>query len=87
MDLATGLTMLTKGAHQMPNYMYKFGMSGKVIMLTFAIFWIIMLLNCLQRNFKVNTDKIAWILVLVFLPGIGALIYLFAILFMFKKKK
>lgn len=47
------------------------------------IFWILMLVDCIKRKFKEETEKIIWILVLVFTGVIGALIYYFVV----KKKK
>ena len=87
MDLITGLGVFAKGAHQMPGLVGGMGWGFKIVMLAFGIFWIIMLINCLQRKFEVPTDKIAWILVLVFLPVLGAFIYLFSLYFGVKGKK
>ncbi len=87
MDFTTGLGVGTKGLNHMPDLVSKFGMSGKLIMLAFAVFWIVMLVNCLQRKFKVGTDKIAWIILLVFVPVIGAFVYLFWLYFVLKGKK
>jgi hypothetical protein len=87
MDLATGLTFMAKGAHQMPEFVSRFSMTGKVVMIVLGLFWVIMLLHCLRRKFKVDIDKLAWVLLLLFMPGIGAFLYLFAVLFMFKKRK
>ena len=87
MDLITGLGVFSKGVHHMPGLIVKFGFIGKLLMLAFGIFWIVMLVNCLQRKFKVPEDKIAWILVLVFLPVVGAFIYLFWMHYTLRKKK
>ena len=87
MDLITGLSVFAKGAHQMPGLVGSMGLWFKLAMLVFGIFWMVMLVNCLQREFKVPTDKVAWILVLVFLPVIGAFIYLFSLYFGPKRKK
>ena len=81
LDVITGLTV-KHGA-----YMYKFHFLWKIVFLAFAIFWVVMLVNCLQRDFKVGTDKIAWIILLVFIPVVGAFVYLFWLHFGFKKKK
>lgn len=43
------------------------------------VFWILMLVDCAQRNFKKDADKIAWILVIIFTYLIGALIYYFIV--------
>ena len=45
------------------------------VVLAFAIFliiaWIWMIVDCVQRKFKSESDKIVWILVLLFLNLIG----------------
>ena len=38
-----------------------------------VIFWLFMIVDCLRRKFKESTDKIAWILVLIFIPVLGAI--------------
>lgn len=43
------------------------------------IFWIWMIIDCAKRNFKKDTDKVVWILVIVFLNVLGASIYYFAV--------
>lgn len=60
-----------------------FGMFGMFFMfvigaLVFA-FWIAMLVDCLKRKFKNDTDRIVWILVIIFAGIIGALIYYFIV--------
>lgn len=87
MDMVTGFGFLVKGAHQMPDMLGGCGLGLKLLMAAFGVFWIIMLVNCLQRKFKVDTDKIAWVLVLIFLPVIGAFIYLFSLYYKPSKKK
>tara|TARA_Y100000310_G_C20425885_1_gene689024 strand:+ start:292 stop:552 length:261 start_codon:yes stop_codon:yes gene_type:complete len=86
MDFITGLGVFAKGVHHMPALMTKFGIVFKLLFLAFGIFWLIMLIHCLKRKFKVPTDKIAWILVFVFLPVIAAFVYLFELKFNFRKK-
>ncbi|MBU0466842.1 MAG: PLD nuclease N-terminal domain-containing protein [Nanoarchaeota archaeon] len=43
------------------------------------IFWIWMIVDCAQRNFKNENDKILWILVIVLAGIIGAIIYYFVV--------
>lgn len=56
-----------------------------LIILIFAIailslvFWIFMIIDCATRKFKQDSEKIVWIIVLVFLHVLGALIYYFVI--------
>lgn len=43
------------------------------------IFWILMIVDCAQRKFRNDSDKIVWILVIIFTQIIGALIYYFIV--------
>ncbi len=43
------------------------------------VFWILMLVDCLNRKFKQDSDKIVWVLVIILTQVIGALIYYFVI--------
>jgi len=43
------------------------------------VFWLLMLIDCLKRKFKSDGEKIAWILVLIFVHIIGAIIYYFVV--------
>jgi glucan phosphoethanolaminetransferase (alkaline phosphatase superfamily) len=43
------------------------------------IFWILMLIDCLKRRFKESSEKIVWILVIIFTQIIGAMIYYFIV--------
>lgn len=50
------------------------------------VFWLIMLVDAATRKFKDSTDKIVWILVVIFVTFIGALIYYFVIYIKDKSK-
>jgi heme/copper-type cytochrome/quinol oxidase subunit 2 len=43
------------------------------------VFWILMIIDAAQRKSLSDGERIAWILVLVFIGIIGALIYYFAV--------
>lgn len=47
-----------------------------LIWLVCLVFWLWMLIDCLMREFN-GSDKIVWVLVIIFLSIIGALIYFF----------
>ncbi len=57
-----------------------------VIIALFFVFWIIMLVDCITRKFKNDTEKVLWILVLVLTGLVGALIYYFVVHINDKKK-
>jgi len=48
-----------------------------ILYLLCLIFWIWMLVDCIQRRMD-STQKIIWVLVLLFLNVLGAIIYFFA---------
>ena len=43
-----------------------------------TVFWILMIIDCAKRKMS-DGERVAWILVLVFLGIIGATIYYFAV--------
>jgi NADH:ubiquinone oxidoreductase subunit 6 (subunit J) len=43
------------------------------------IFWIFMIVDVAKRDFKNESDKIVWILIVVLLGVLGGIIYYFAI--------
>ncbi len=71
-----------------------FAFSGIILMiLIFAtlailsvVFWIWTIIDCARRNFKGDTEKIVWILILIFLGILGSIIYYFAIVYQKRRK-
>ena len=49
------------------------------LVLGLTIFWILMIVDCATRKKLTDGERVAWILVLVFLHFIGAAIYYFAV--------
>lgn len=43
------------------------------------VFWILMLIDCVKRDFKKENDKIVWILIVALLHWLGATIYYFVV--------
>ena len=82
LDLITGLTI--KHGHFAGKVGFHF--LWKIAFVAFGIFWLVMIFNCLQRDFKKDVDKVAWMLLLVFIPVVGAFLYLFWMYFGLKKK-
>lgn len=60
-------------------FWWPFGLAfaGAWIILTVILlaFWIWMVVDCAQRNFKENNEKIIWLIVIVLGGWIGALVY------------
>jgi hypothetical protein len=50
-----------------------------VVGIFFFVFWILMLVDVIQRKFKKDSDKIIWILIIVFTNWVGAIIYYFVV--------
>jgi hypothetical protein len=46
-----------------------------IVVLLF-VFWIWMLIDCIQNERLTQTEKIVWVLVVIFLHAFGALLYL-----------
>ena len=59
---------------------------GIAIFIFFFVFWILMIIDCVKRDFKGDNEKIVWVLVIVLLGFIGATIYYFAVKINEKKK-
>ncbi len=55
--------------------------SGLISLVGFA-FWLWMLVDCLTSTALVGADKIVWVLVIIFLPVVGAIVY-----FIFAKQR
>ncbi|PIN94139.1 hypothetical protein COU54_00210 [Candidatus Pacearchaeota archaeon CG10_big_fil_rev_8_21_14_0_10_31_24] len=50
-----------------------------VIGVLFFVFWVWMIVDCAQRKFNSDGERIAWILVVILASWIGSLIYYFVI--------
>jgi len=47
-----------------------------IIGVPIVIAWLVLLVQCANADFKSDGDKVAWILILLFLGPIGAVLYL-----------
>ena len=56
-----------------------FFLIGGVIGLLTTIFWIWMIIDCVTNTAIAGTEKIVWMLVVIFLHFIGALLYFFLV--------
>ena len=61
------------------SFFMGFGLVVLAAVLFLFIFWLWMLVDCLKRDFKRDTDKIVWIIVLIFLHLLGAIVYYFVV--------
>jgi Co/Zn/Cd efflux system component len=43
------------------------------------VFWILMLVDVVQRKFKKEDEKVVWILIIALLGIVGALVYYFVV--------
>ncbi len=55
------------------------GITSILIMIVGFVIWIMGLIDCLKRDFEKSTDKIIWILVILFLNAPGSIIYYFVV--------
>jgi hypothetical protein len=51
------------------------GFFGVILALATSVFWIWMVVDCALNPSLTGTDKVVWIIVIIFLHFIGALIY------------
>ena len=56
-----------------------------IVFLVLVVFWVLMIVDCAKRKFKNSTEKIIWILVIVFLKWFGAVVY-FLVIPMYNRK-
>jgi len=56
-----------------------------IVFLVLVVFWVLMIVDCAKRKFKNSTEKIVWILVIVFLKWFGAVVY-FLVIPMYNRK-
>ena len=64
------------GIHHSLFHIFGSGIGG-LLSLAGTIFWIMMLVDAARREFKDDTMKVVWILVIAFTNVIGALVYYF----------
>lgn len=51
------------------------------------VFWLLMLIDCVKRDFKGENDKVVWVLLMIFLHILASILYYFIIKAKDKKKK
>jgi hypothetical protein len=62
-------------------FLYLGGIGGFELLILFSflalptILWLWALIDCVKREFKGN-DKVIWVLIIIFLPMIGSILYL-----------
>ncbi len=54
------------------------GLFGILLVIALFAFWIWMLVDCIKNTRLSETEKVVWVLVIIFLHALGALIYLLA---------
>ena len=69
----------------MMNFMSSFMLGGAFVWIILIAFWVWMLVDCAQRKFRKDWEKLAWILVIVFAAWFGAFVY-FIVIRMFNPK-
>ena len=52
------------------------GLFGLLVGVLLFVFWIWMLVDCIKNTRLSDTEKIVWVLVIIFLHFVGALIYM-----------
>lgn len=60
------------------SFMLIMGLFVLAVLLS-MVFWVWMLIDCVQRDFKKDSDKIVWVLLMLFLGVIPSIIYYFVV--------
>jgi hypothetical protein len=63
--------------HTVGMFGFIFGAVGLLIAALIFVFWLWMLIHAITNKGLNGTEKIVWVLVIIFLYGLGALIYFF----------
>ena len=50
------------------------------------VFWILMIIDCIKRDFNTEEEKLLWVLILVLTHVVGAIIYYIAVVAQHKKR-
>lgn len=53
------------------------GPLGLVIFVLFFVFWVRMLISAIENKGLSDTEKVCWVLAVIFLPVLGAVLYYF----------
>jgi len=54
------------------------GLFALLVVTALFVFWIWMLVDCIKNTRLSETEKVVWVLVIIFLHALGALIYMLA---------
>ena len=60
-------------------FFFTMGIFGFLIAILGTILWLWVLIDCVKRTFKSDTEKLVWVLVLILLGLLGAVIYYFVV--------
>ncbi len=57
------------------EWLFGFGILGTLVLILTTIFWLWMLIDCLQNRRMQGVEKLVWVLVILFLHVLGAVLY------------
>ena len=57
------------------EWLFGFGILGTLLLILTTIFWLWMLIDCLQNRRIQGVEKLVWVLVILFLHVLGAVLY------------
>ncbi len=60
-----------------PSFLFKFGFGGWLFYCAMLVFWIWMIIDCIENQRLSSKQMLYWFLVVAFLPCVGSLIYFF----------
>ena len=60
-------------------FFFAMGAFGFLIAILGTIFWLWLLVDCIQRKLKSDNEKIVWVIILILLGLLGAILYYFVV--------
>ncbi len=73
------LSCCSKVTYPFIFFPFLFGFLGLLVGIGSFVFWVLMLVDAIQRKFKEPNEKLIWVLIIIFAHIIGAILYYFLI--------
>jgi hypothetical protein len=62
----------------MLGFLFISGLFGALVSLVCFVIWLWLLIDCIKNPNLTSNERIIWVLVIIFLPCLGSIIYFFA---------
>ena len=62
----------------MLGFLFISGLFGALVSLVSFVIWLLILIDCIKNPNLSSNERIVWVLVIIFVPCLGSIIYLIA---------